>query len=87
MSPKRIRNIAQVYKIISYILQNKNLLQILGARGSYIEGPNWRILAQQVFKMTVLSPGVLLYFINGLSHEHKHEREWRLVIKPYNLKT
>ena len=38
MSPKRIRNIAQVYKIISYILQNENLLQILGARGSYIEG-------------------------------------------------
>ena len=37
--------------------------------------------------MTVLSPGVLLYFINGLSHEHKHEREWRLVIKPYKLKT
>ena len=30
-------------------------------------GPNWRILAQQVFKITVLSPGVLLYFINGLS--------------------
>ena len=37
MSPKRIRNVAQVYKIISYILQNKNLLQILGAGGSYIE--------------------------------------------------
>ena len=28
-----------------------------------------------------------MYFINGLSHEHKHDREWRLVFKPYNLKT
>ena len=46
---------------------NKNLLQILGERGSYIEGLNWRILPQQVLKITVLSRGVLLYFINGLS--------------------
>ena len=28
-----------------------------------------------------------MYFINGLSHEHKHEGKWRLVIKPYNLNT
>ena len=28
-----------------------------------------------------------MYFINVLSHEHKHEGEWRLVIKPYNLNT
>ena len=52
----------QVYRVFLWILLRKQKPVIfLGSPVSYIGGPNWQILAQQVLKNKVLSHRFLLY--------------------------